>query len=489
MLLILDAFGVFPNPEAENARFRASTTENLALQVSQLMRQGDTTGMGKALSDYLKRMPDGQSVALVKMSGELVAQVGEHGRHWKAMPPGNTRPLPDQLMVTLMQQDKVWGRLEVSFQPYAPHSLAGLYRRHLLLTVLLMGGLGFVSFYFFLRRALQYLDPSSVVPERVRRAFDTMSEGIVILDQAGTIMLTNNAFKRLHPEAAADTIGRKIGALNWLWAALDPTLPRKPWELAIAQDEASKGLMLPIPQPDGTVIRTVIGVTPVHGPNGAVRGCLIALEDVSELHRVNQELVKTLGELEQSNRQLAQKTEELQMIASRDPLTGCFNRRAFFELLEDVYVTAKKEGTVFCCIMADIDHFKSFNDRYGHAVGDEVIRAVVRNLQAGLRQQDVLCRYGGEEFCIVLPHTPISVALEVAERLRLSVEQNAGGSLRTLQDVRVTSSFGAAESDTTMHDPAELIGRADEALYASKKGGRNRVTPWNTTMAMDSKGD
>ncbi len=87
---------------------------------------------------------------------------------------------------------------------------------------------------------------------------------------------------------------------------------------------------------------------------------------------------------------------------------------------------ARQHNLPLSAILLDIDHFKSFNDRYGHAVGDEVIRAVVRNLQGGLRQQDVLCRYGGEEFCIVLPNTPLQVALEVADRLRHSVEQNAG---------------------------------------------------------------
>jgi diguanylate cyclase (GGDEF)-like protein/PAS domain S-box-containing protein len=481
MLLILDVFGVIPDPAMAQRQLRQNTSENLGLQVAQLLRRGDNLGIGKALTEFRQRSPEVQSVALIKTNGDLVAQVGEHTRHWQTQEAG--RDNINQISVTLMQQARPWGRLEFSYQPYAPRTLAGLFRHHLLLMALFMGTVGFFSFYFFLRRALQYLDPSSVVPERVRRAFDTLSEGIAILDQSGQIMLTNSAFKYLHPNATADLTGRNIETLDWLWSGLDPDASRHPWRLAISKGEQTKGLMLPIAQPDGSTIKTVISITPVQAPDGAVRGCLISLENVSELHRVNEQLLNTLADLEQSNRQLAQKTEELQLIASRDPLTGCFNRRAFFELLETIYVKAKQDGGVFCCIMADIDHFKSFNDRYGHAVGDEVIRAVVRNLQGGLRQQDVLCRYGGEEFCIVLPNTPLQVALEVAERLRHSVEQNAGSSLRTLQDVRVTSSFGAAESDATMLDPAELIGRADEALYASKKTGRNKVSAWSSEMA------
>jgi len=128
--------------------------------------------------------------------------------------------------------------------------------------------------------------------------------------------------------------------------------------------------------------------------------------------------------------------------------------------------------------MCDIDHFKRFNDRYGHAVGDEVIRALVRTLQAGLRQHDLLCRYGGEEFCIILPETTLAQAAEIAARLRSEVELHAGSSVRTTEGLQITSSFGLAGLAADMRDPAELIDRADSALYQSKEGGRNRVTVW-----------
>jgi diguanylate cyclase (GGDEF)-like protein len=128
--------------------------------------------------------------------------------------------------------------------------------------------------------------------------------------------------------------------------------------------------------------------------------------------------------------------------------------------------------------MADIDHFKQFNDRYGHAVGDEVIRALVRTLQAGLRNDDLLCRYGGEEFCIILPDTSLELAEDIASRLRADVENHAGMSVRTTGGLHITSSFGVATVAPEMRDPAELIERADEALYRSKESGRNRVTVW-----------
>ena len=126
--------------------------------------------------------------------------------------------------------------------------------------------------------------------------------------------------------------------------------------------------------------------------------------------------------------------------------------------------------------MTDIDHFKEFNDRYGHAVGDQVLQAVARSLSSGLRATDLLCRYGGEEFCILLPGLDAKQAAEIAERLRSEVERRAGPSVRTSEGLNVTSSFGVAELRGDFADPAVLIDEADKALYVSKRGGRNRVT-------------
>jgi diguanylate cyclase (GGDEF)-like protein len=126
--------------------------------------------------------------------------------------------------------------------------------------------------------------------------------------------------------------------------------------------------------------------------------------------------------------------------------------------------------------MADIDHFKQFNDLHGHAIGDQVIRSVARTLSVGLRQQDVLCRYGGEEFCIVLPDAPPEVALSVAERLRIAIEAHARGAVRGADVKTVTASFGVSTRAMGARTLEELIDQADQSLYKSKQAGRNRVT-------------
>jgi diguanylate cyclase (GGDEF)-like protein len=171
---------------------------------------------------------------------------------------------------------------------------------------------------------------------------------------------------------------------------------------------------------------------------------------------------------------------ELVRLAMRDPLTGVLNRRALFEQFDARWRDAAAAVGPLGCIMVDIDRFKSFNDRYGHAVGDEVIKAVARELGAALRLNDVLGRYGGEEFCIVLSGLDDDTAARVAERMRRALEAKAGGSVRTVTNLSVTASFGVASWRPGMAlTPAQLVDRADQALVAAKQAGRNRVLRWD----------
>jgi diguanylate cyclase len=132
-------------------------------------------------------------------------------------------------------------------------------------------------------------------------------------------------------------------------------------------------------------------------------------------------------------------------------------------------------------MMIDIDHFKSINDRYGHPVGDEVIRAIAGILRGALRVQDVPGRYGGEEFGVILPGTGIQGAEMLAERIRTRIESAV---LEPTREVRATASLGVAAFDPRDADQVDWIARADRALYMAKESGRNRTardTPAGTT--------
>ena len=172
---------------------------------------------------------------------------------------------------------------------------------------------------------------------------------------------------------------------------------------------------------------------------------------------------------------MQEKNKELDFYATRDPLTGCLNRRSFGEQFEAVFNAASGENKPLSCIMVDLDHFKSVNDNFGHATGDEVIKRV-EVLKMNTRSDDLVGRYGGEEFCVVLPSMPIDVAIKVAERIRLRIKDESNK--RYENGPRVTASLGVASLDDNPPIPDMLNQQADEALYAAEQNGRNRVVSW-----------
>lgn len=161
-------------------------------------------------------------------------------------------------------------------------------------------------------------------------------------------------------------------------------------------------------------------------------------------------------------------------LATLDPLTGIDNRRAFHDKALPLWQRARREDRELSLILLDIDRFKAINDTHGHAGGDKVLVATARTLEAAIRRQDVLARWGGEEFILLLPETDLNEAAHLAERLRAALEglrlQHEG------QDIAITASFGIARRKAGQPDLDRLVAEADELLYRSKEMGRNRIS-------------
>jgi diguanylate cyclase (GGDEF)-like protein len=177
--------------------------------------------------------------------------------------------------------------------------------------------------------------------------------------------------------------------------------------------------------------------------------------------------------------------EAAQKLALIDPLTGAFNRRTFLELAEKEIARTRRARGSLSLVMLDLDHFKMINDRNGHLAGDEVLKGVVAIVLTCLRKEDLLVRYGGEEFCMLLPNVALDRASMMAERIREAVDV-ARFSFNG-RSLAVTISIGVTALSTDgVEDVDMLVHRADEALYAAKKSGRNRVVafPANTTLGM-----
>jgi diguanylate cyclase (GGDEF)-like protein len=207
---------------------------------------------------------------------------------------------------------------------------------------------------------------------------------------------------------------------------------------------------------------------------GRILGLLVASTPGRDYTGTEVELVAAMAEQGATaldNATLFQRVDEL---ATRDGLTGLFNRRHFYSLAEHRAGLWRRYRWPIAAIMVDVDHFKAINDTHGHAVGDEVIREVADRLRHTLRDTDLICRYGGEEFAVLLPETTAEASRTAAERMHKAV---IGAPMPTAAgDLLVTVSVGLAGPAAMDGDVATLLDHADRALYQAKRAGRNRVT-------------
>jgi len=216
---------------------------------------------------------------------------------------------------------------------------------------------------------------------------------------------------------------------------------------------------------DGHVVWILLSVSMVRDEEGNPRYFVSQIQDISEQKRVVFELERSQKELEQANR-------TLMIQATVDPLTGVLNRRAFNERLEEELQRMTRTVLPVSLLMLDVDHFKRYNDTFGHPAGDAALRAIADKLRELARVNDVVARFGGEEFAVVLPNTDTAGCKKMAERLRAAVEAIDG------LDGAITASVGGATLNpprgrTARPDSASLVKQADEALYHAKAGGRN----------------
>lgn len=213
------------------------------------------------------------------------------------------------------------------------------------------------------------------------------------------------------------------------------------------------------------------------------------LNEIFELMRIAEESDARFRELEQrmmsvqrENLDLTVKNRTLSEVTARDTLTGLYNRWYVIEKIDTEINRSLRHGSPMALLMLDIDHFKRVNDSYGHSAGDIVLQSVGKVLRDSCRVYDVPGRYGGEEFCIVLPETKLGNTTVVAERIR---QRLAATALSVGEaELTVTASIGIAGVDEEFPEqqvlsPAALIDRADRALYTAKHRGRNRVEMWD----------
>jgi len=286
-------------------------------------------------------------------------------------------------------------------------------------------------------------------------ALEAAANAIAITDKNGVIQWVNPAWTELTGYSKEESIGQNpriiksekhaSGFYKTMW---EDILAGKVWRGEVVNKRK-----------DGSLYHEEETITPVLDGLGHVRNFIAIKQDVTERKQVE---------------------EDLQRLAHTDALTGVNNRRYLFELAEHEFEVARRYLQPLSVIMFDIDHFKHINDTFGHATGDLVLGRVAQFTCSQLRDVDLIGRYGGEEFVIILPVTNARHAYLLAERIRVGVAAlrvESGGN-----SAAVTLSIGIAE---TLHSPRDesvenIIRRADEAMYAAKKAGRNRTVIFAT---------
>lgn len=286
--------------------------------------------------------------------------------------------------------------------------------------------------------------------ERYRGIFENSTEGIFLADAHGALMAVNPALVGLlRPGEAAETAaGAEPALVGDVKSLFHDPAEHQAFARKLAANGQVRRMEARLATPRGPVW-CLVGAALVE-PDGHVVGMT---QDISARKALEEELLR---------------------LAASDPLTGLANRRGFFEGAARMLGMSRRCGTPLSMIMLDIDHFKAVNDAYGHDAGDAVLRAVAGRLRESLRVSDLAGRVGGEEFAVLCPGTDLAGGVELAERLRLALEDMVVTA--DCRVVKVTASFGVAqcrgEQDVA---PSTCLTRADRALYAAKRGGRNRV--------------
>ncbi len=477
ILVGLDLLGWIPNAERREATLRIQVAETLAAQTAGAAHSGDLRSVRTALQSSVERNGEMLSAGLRSEHGRLLVIAGDHRALWN--PAADDRSTLSHIRVPLFEEGKQGDTLELRFESVAEQSLLdSLANRPLLRIVLVVAIAGFFSYSFYMRRTLRHLDPSAVIPTRVQATLDVMTEGVVILDRRGIIVMANDAFATRFGLRPSDLMGREAATLGWRDRQGNEFAGSLPWTRSMKDGEAFVGETLTLNRSKRERLVLTVNGAPVLDGWGRPTGSIVTFDDVTELERNRAELQQALTELEKSRDEIRLRNEELQLLAKADPLTGAANRRSFIEDVEPLLHHTLRDGGELTCLMVDIDHFKLVNDNHGHLTGDDVIRRVAEGLSSQLANSGgIVCRYGGEEFCVALPGSNLEEAEALGESVRRQVAAPGFAS------VPITVSLGVS----SVHDGAEslsgLIDLSDKALYYSKENGRNRLTRFDQLPA------
>ena len=483
LLLLLDFFGVMPDESGIRFDSRKTVAELLADEVTREIGLGKLDSVSDTLKSIHSRNADMVSVAIRMSDGGILMSVGDHAQYW--VPNDGRRSSIRHLEVPIYEGGAHWGSLELSFEPPIVSVRDFLQSGSINIVLLFVAVIGFFVYWMFLKRALRELDPRSVIPERVNSALNVLAEGLVMLDRSGRMVLVNRVFEQKSGQPHQSLIGSRLSDLPWVRKISegDTELAEFPWVRVLEHGGTPERIQLELQTALNDNFKFAVNTAAITAGDGSIKGVVVTFDDVTELQLQNTSLVRAINQLKASKLEIERKKNELEVLATRDPLTGVLNRRSLFEGMDTLIAEAQELREPLSCVMVDIDHFKSINDRFGHGVGDDVIKMMADIFTEIVSPSALVARYGGEEFVVVLPSTTEEVAEQIANKMRVKLyshELNADG-----EAIRISASFGVSCDGLREISASNLIDRADQAMYRAKDSGRNRVCKFSDLEGQD----
>jgi len=347
LLLLALNLGWLPDREEATRHGRIALAEAVAIGSSLLLDEADaeeSPRLRSLLGFIVRRNPELLSLALRRSDGSVMVAVGEHATGWRNPPAGSDADAKGavaasgQMTVPILRGRAAWGRAELRFEPLPSEGRWGLLGSPMLQLIAGIGLVSFALFYLYLQRMLRHLDPSSSVPGRVRTAFDTLAEGLLVLDPAGRIVLANQAFMQVVGGNADALIGKRAASLGWSnQAHARVHADETPWAEALKDARARHNVLMYLGSGDGARRTFMVNCSPVPGAAGRPAGVLVSLDDVTELEEKEIQLRLARDEAESANRAksdfLANMSHEI-----RTPMNAILG---FTELLRRGYQDAK----------------------------------------------------------------------------------------------------------------------------------------------------
>lgn len=464
LMWVAVAIGLISDPVIERGRSRVTTAKTLAVNVATFAENRRNVNLKKVLDRAVKSDENIRSVGVQRIAGagNYLMSFGPHAENWE---PNQPNDAGKQIEVEILANEKPWGKLQIGFTPFSKSSNLFLFAFPYGLILFVFGASSLFS-WLVLSRSLRYLNPSNVVPGRVRSALDTLAEGLVLLDGNGEIAHANESFYKISSSEEGTLLGKTLNSFGWKKEGGNAD-EEMPWEQCLESQQRVSRHVLSLMTADSVVKKFAVNSTPILGAEKNVRGVLVSFDDVTALENKNAELAKIIGSLRSSRDEVARQNERLNFLASYDPLTKCMNRRSFFIEFERLW--GSEDCPLLNLMMLDVDHFKNINDTHGHSVGDEVLVLMGHLLRNAVGDRGTVCRYGGEEFVVLVPGITVDQCEAFGNELRRLIEESE------TSGVKFTASFGLSCRDFIPMDAQHLLDQADESLYLAKGSGRNKL--------------